>query len=136
MSEATGGNARPSAGRGPTQEGVLVRMAIAFTTWSERWFPDAFIFVAIAVVVVSLAALANGVAAHALDYDDMCFVSLAHPSAPLVAAGLAVVGMVAAACGVGYGASSTATPTAAPGCRSTITIRCTSSCGGNVRPRR
>src|SRR5690242_4824839 len=26
------------------------------------------------------AALANGVAAHAHDYDDMCFVSLAHPS--------------------------------------------------------
>jgi 2-methylcitrate dehydratase PrpD len=36
------------------------------------------------------AALANGTAAHALDYDDMCFVSLAHPSAPLVAAAMAV----------------------------------------------
>jgi 2-methylcitrate dehydratase PrpD len=35
------------------------------------------------------AALANGTAAHAHDYDDMCFVSLAHPSAPLVAALLA-----------------------------------------------
>src|SRR2546430_12328587 len=35
------------------------------------------------------AALANGTAAHALDYDDMCFVSLAHPSAPLVTAALA-----------------------------------------------
>jgi 2-methylcitrate dehydratase PrpD len=35
------------------------------------------------------AALANGTAAHALDFDDMCFVSLAHPSAPLVAAILA-----------------------------------------------
>jgi 2-methylcitrate dehydratase PrpD len=35
------------------------------------------------------AALANGTAAHALDYDDMCFVSLAHPSAPLVPACLA-----------------------------------------------
>jgi len=35
------------------------------------------------------AALANGTAAHALDYDDMCFVSLAHPSAPLVAAAIA-----------------------------------------------
>jgi 2-methylcitrate dehydratase PrpD len=34
-------------------------------------------------------ALANGTAAHALDYDDMCFVSLAHPSAPLVPAALA-----------------------------------------------
>jgi 2-methylcitrate dehydratase PrpD len=36
------------------------------------------------------AALANGTAAHALDYDDMCFVSLAHPSAPLVAAAWSV----------------------------------------------
>ena len=37
----------------------------------------------------SLAAFANGVAAHALDYDDMCFVSLAHPSCVLVPALLA-----------------------------------------------
>src|SRR6266436_5321553 len=46
---------------GPTQqEGVLVRTAIGFTAWAERWFPDAFIFVAIAVVVVAIAALING----------------------------------------------------------------------------
>ena len=46
---------------GPTQqEGVLVRIAIGFTAWAERWFPDAFIFVAIAVVVVAVAALING----------------------------------------------------------------------------
>src|ERR1043165_7986103 len=37
-----------------------------------------------------LAAFANGVAAHALDYDDMCFVSLARPSCVLVPALLAV----------------------------------------------
>jgi len=35
------------------------------------------------------AALANGVAAHALDYDDMCFVSMAHPSCALAPAALA-----------------------------------------------
>jgi 2-methylcitrate dehydratase PrpD len=35
------------------------------------------------------AAMANGVAAHAHDYDDMCFVSLAHPSCVLVPAILA-----------------------------------------------
>jgi len=35
-----------------------------------------------------LAALANGSAAHALDYDDMCFVSLAHPSAVLAPSAL------------------------------------------------
>jgi 2-methylcitrate dehydratase PrpD len=42
------------------------------------------------------AALANGTAAHALDYDDMCFVSLAHPSAPLVSALLACGELTAA----------------------------------------
>ncbi len=35
------------------------------------------------------AALANGVAAHAHDYDDMCFVSMAHPSCALVPSTLA-----------------------------------------------
>jgi 2-methylcitrate dehydratase PrpD len=40
------------------------------------------------------AALANGVAAHALDYDDMCFVSLAHPSCALVPAIVAAAEIV------------------------------------------
>ncbi len=43
-----------------SQEGLMVRTAIGFTAWAERWFPDAFIFVALAVVVVTLAALING----------------------------------------------------------------------------
>jgi 2-methylcitrate dehydratase PrpD len=42
------------------------------------------------------AALANGTAAHALDFDDMCFVSLAHPSAPLVPALLAAADLAGA----------------------------------------
>jgi 2-methylcitrate dehydratase PrpD len=42
------------------------------------------------------AALANGTAAHALDYDDMCFVSLAHPSAPLVSGLLAAAELAGA----------------------------------------
>ena len=42
------------------------------------------------------AALANGTAAHALDYDDMCFVSLAHPSAPLVPAIIATAELAGA----------------------------------------
>src|SRR5215468_265708 len=49
-----------SSARGTEREGILVRIAIGFTAWAERWFPDAFIFVAIAVVVVALAALVNG----------------------------------------------------------------------------
>jgi short-chain fatty acids transporter len=57
MAMASTASAPPGGAR---QEGVLVRIAIAFTAWAERWFPDAFIFVAIAVVVVALAALING----------------------------------------------------------------------------
>src|SRR5262245_174422 len=41
------------------------------------------------VASAASAALANGTAAHAHDFDDMCFVSLAHPSAPLVSCALA-----------------------------------------------
>jgi 2-methylcitrate dehydratase PrpD len=44
----------------------------------------------------SEAALANGVATHALDYDDMCFVSLAHPSCALVPAALAAAELAGA----------------------------------------
>jgi 2-methylcitrate dehydratase PrpD len=44
----------------------------------------------------SSAAFANGTAAHALDFDDMCFVSLAHPSAPLVPACIAAAESVGA----------------------------------------
>ncbi len=42
------------------------------------------------------AALANGVAAHAHDYDDMCFVSMAHPSCALVPSILAAGELISA----------------------------------------
>jgi short-chain fatty acids transporter len=43
--------AKATSPLGLTQrDGVLVRIAIA---WAERWFPDAFVFVAIAVVIVA-----------------------------------------------------------------------------------
>src|SRR3954463_5869393 len=41
-------------------EAGLARIALRFTAWAERWFPDAFIFVAIAVVIVAAGALVNG----------------------------------------------------------------------------
>src|ERR1039458_2773654 len=50
----------PVSGGSTTADGALVRLATAFTAWAERWFPDAFIFVAIAVVVVSAGAMING----------------------------------------------------------------------------
>ncbi len=43
------------------------------------------------------AAFANAVAAHALDFDDMCFVSMAHPSCALVPAALAAAEWASAA---------------------------------------
>jgi short-chain fatty acids transporter len=44
----------------PEQEGWLARVAICFSAWAERWFPDAFLFVIVAVVIVAAAAMANG----------------------------------------------------------------------------
>jgi short-chain fatty acids transporter len=52
--------AQPISGPATPQEGFLARIAIAFTAWAEKWFPDAFIFVAIAVGIVAIAALVNG----------------------------------------------------------------------------
>ena len=45
--------------RGPADEraGLLARMALVFTAWSERWLPDAFIFALIGTAVVIVAAL-------------------------------------------------------------------------------
>src|SRR6218665_3736848 len=40
--------------------GLLSRLSLRFTAWAERWFPDAFVFAAIAVVVVAGAAVLNG----------------------------------------------------------------------------
>ena len=53
----------PSFGPVPRDEkaeGFLARLALRFAAWSERWFPDAFVFAAIAVVVVAIAAALNG----------------------------------------------------------------------------
>src|SRR5258707_2342366 len=41
-------------------ETLLARLGLAFTNWAERWFPDAYVFVALAVAVVAAAALLNG----------------------------------------------------------------------------
>jgi len=40
--------------------GPLARIGASLADWSERWFPDAYIFAAIAVVVVCVAALFMG----------------------------------------------------------------------------
>lgn len=40
--------------------GVLARMAQSFTAWAEKWYPDAFVFVIFAVIIIAIADLAIG----------------------------------------------------------------------------
>ncbi|QKZ05948.1 short-chain fatty acid transporter [Pseudomonas eucalypticola] len=42
------------------EESRYARFALRCSTWAERWFPDAWVFAAVAVVAVALAALAIG----------------------------------------------------------------------------
>ena len=42
------------------QEGGLARFAQRMAGWFEKWFPDAYVFALVGVVVVTLAALVNG----------------------------------------------------------------------------
>ncbi|MFL5289535.1 MAG: TIGR00366 family protein, partial [Rhodopila sp.] len=48
------------AGAGPARDRALARIALRFTQWAETWFPDAYVFAALALVVVAAAALGNG----------------------------------------------------------------------------
>src|SRR5262245_5206090 len=41
-----------------SEAGLVARMALTFTAWTERWVPDAFIFALIATFVVIIAAVA------------------------------------------------------------------------------
>jgi len=43
-----------------TNEGWMARLALRSAAWSERWFPDAWVFAALGVVIVAIAALAFG----------------------------------------------------------------------------
>src|ERR1700674_4314722 len=73
MAMTTVGNVAPTgsgrSGQMPADdsgEGVLARLGLRFTNWAERWFPDAYVFVALAVAVVAAAALINGAPAVAV----------------------------------------------------------------------
>mgnify|MGYP003694106335 CR=1 FL=1 len=44
----------------PAGEGAIARLGAALADWSEKWFPDAYVFAAIAVVIVCVAALCDG----------------------------------------------------------------------------
>ena len=42
------------------QEGLMARWGASLADWSERWFPDAYVFAAIAVLIVAVGALMLG----------------------------------------------------------------------------
>ena len=46
-------NTNPSA-----ETGILARIALALTDWTERWVPDAFVFALIATLIVIVAGVA------------------------------------------------------------------------------
>lgn len=48
---------RPSGSR---EEGAIARLGSSLADWSEKWFPDAYVFAVMAVVIVCAAALAMG----------------------------------------------------------------------------
>jgi len=49
----------------PLREGWMARAALRCAAWAERWFPDAYVFAVLGVVVVAVAALAHGATAQA-----------------------------------------------------------------------
>jgi len=42
------------------KDGLMARAGFALADWSEKWFPDAYVFAVIAVVLVGVAALLMG----------------------------------------------------------------------------
>lgn len=61
--------ARGHTGPAPSDdsgESALARLGLRFTNWAERWFPDAYVFVCLAVAVVAAAAMINGAAPTAV----------------------------------------------------------------------
>src|SRR5260370_11173691 len=43
-----------------TDSSLLARSALRLSDWAERWFPDAYIFAALGVIIVAVAAMAFG----------------------------------------------------------------------------
>src|ERR1700692_3858884 len=59
VDSAVAGPGRPSP-VDRSGDAVLARLGLRFTNWAERWFPDAYVFVCLAVAVVAAAAMFNG----------------------------------------------------------------------------
>lgn len=46
------------------QQGIFERFALQISDWSEKWFPDSYIFALLGVIIVSVAALGIGAPIH------------------------------------------------------------------------
>src|SRR4029079_7822929 len=44
--------------KSPAEAGILARIALALTDWTERWVPDAFVFALLATLIVIVAGVA------------------------------------------------------------------------------
>lgn len=53
-------NMQRQVGGGVAEQGFMARVGAKLADWSERWFPDAYVFAAVAVVLVAAVALAMG----------------------------------------------------------------------------
>lgn len=64
MPQATGPKHLDSPSRQPVgpsdDENILSRTALRFAAWMEKWFPDAFVFVLLAVLISFTGSLAIG----------------------------------------------------------------------------
>ena len=48
------------ASKAAVQDGWMARAALRSAAWAEKWFPDAYVFAVLGVVIVALAAMGFG----------------------------------------------------------------------------
>ena len=55
-----------------TQQNILQRFAMRVSDWSEKWFPDSYIFALLGVIIVAIAAIGIGAPAQdvAISFGD------------------------------------------------------------------
>ena len=55
-----------------TQQNILQRFALRVSDWSEKWFPDSYIFALLGVIIVAIAAIGIGAPAQdvAISFGD------------------------------------------------------------------
>ena len=70
MEDTASGSRGRSAEPGPETTGLVARLALALTAWTERWVPDAFVFALLATLVVVVAGLTATPATFGEVVDD------------------------------------------------------------------